>query len=146
MDQALKTLREHGVDRALVEGGGDVAVSEPPPGKKGWRFELSSIDATNAPAARYLSLKKAAISTSGDLYQRLEIDGKRYSHIIDPRRGAPAERAVQVTVLAPRAIDSEVWAKPYFIQDRAWTAAHKPKSWRVLYCENIPGTACSWVE
>ena len=51
-----------------------------------------------------------------------------------------------VTVITPQAIDSEVWAKPYFIQGSAWTAVHKLESWRVLFCENTPGTACSWVE
>ena len=87
-----------------------------------------------------------SLSTSGSYEKSFRVDGHRYSHIMDPRRGAPAERAVQVTVLAPRTIDSEVWAKPYFILGSAWTAANKPKSWRVLYCENTPGAACSWLE
>lgn len=65
---------------------------------------------------------------------------------MDPRSGAPAENAVQVTVVAPCAIDSEIWAKPYFIQGSAFSASHKPKSWRVLYCENTPGAECSWVQ
>jgi len=75
--EALKTLRQAGCPRALVEGGGDMSVGDPPPGKAGWRVELASLDATNAPPARFLSLHNVAISTSGDLYQRLEIDGKR---------------------------------------------------------------------
>src|SRR5258708_3658515 len=66
--EALKTLRRLGIDHALVEGGGDVAVSNPPPGKKGWCFELSSLDASNAPPVRFLFLNKAAIYTSADLY------------------------------------------------------------------------------
>src|SRR6185369_2960103 len=101
INEALKILRGLGIDRALVEGGGDVGVSEPPPGKKGWRFELSSLDASNAPPARFLSLKNTAISTSGDLYQRLEIDGKRYSHIIDPRTGIGLTNHTLVNVIAP---------------------------------------------
>jgi len=91
-------------------------------------------------------LKDLSLSTSGSYEKSFRAGGRRYSHIMDPRRGVPAESAVQVTVIAPRAIDSEVWAKPYFIRGCAWTAAHKPKSWRVLYCENTPGAACSWVE
>jgi thiamine biosynthesis lipoprotein len=111
VDQALKTLREHGIERALVEGGGDVAVSEPPPGKNGWRFELSSLDATNAPAARYLSLKNTAISTSGDLYQRLEIEGKRYSHIVDPHTGIGLTDHSLVSVIAPDSITADSLTK-----------------------------------
>jgi len=78
VDEALKILKKFGITSALVEGGGDVAVSDAPPGRKGWRFELAPLDVINAPPARFLSLKNAAISTSGDLNQRLEIDGKRY--------------------------------------------------------------------
>ena len=111
VDEALKTLREHGIERALVEGGGDVAVSQPPPGKTGWRFELSPLDVTNAPSARYLSLKNAAISTSGDLYQRLEIDGKRYSHIVDPHTGIGLTDHSLVSVIAPNSITADSLTK-----------------------------------
>jgi len=107
VDEALKTLRSLGIERALIEGGGDVAVSKPPPMKKGWRFELSSLDATNAPPARFLLLRNAAISTSGDLYQRLEIDGKRYSHIVDPRTGIGLTDHSLVSVIARNGITAD---------------------------------------
>ena len=87
---------------------------------------------TTGRTRRRCSSKTLSLSTSGSYEKSFRVGGHRYSHIMDPRRGVPAESAVQVTVIAPRAIDSEVWAKPYFIQGRAWTAAHKPKSWRVL--------------
>src|SRR5581483_10452815 len=105
--EALKTLRQQGIQRALVEGGGDVAVSDAPPGRKGWRFELSSLDLTNAPPARFLSLRNCAISTSGDLYQRLEIEGKRYSHIVDPRTGIGLTDHSLVNVIAPDGITAD---------------------------------------
>jgi len=109
--EALKTLRREGIERALVEGGGDVAVSEAPPGKKGWRFELSSLDVSNAPPLRFLSLKNVAISTSGDLYQRLEIDGKRYSHIVDPHTGVGLTDHSLVNVIAPESITADSLTK-----------------------------------
>jgi thiamine biosynthesis lipoprotein len=109
--EALKTLRAQRIERALVEGGGDVAVSNPPPGKKGWRFELSSLDVTNAPAVRFLSLKNVAISTSGDLYQRMEIDGKRYSHIVDPHTGIGLTDHSLVNVIAPESITADSLTK-----------------------------------
>ncbi len=111
VDQALKALREQGVDRALVEGGGDMGVTGPPPGKPGWRIELSSLDATNAPPARFLLLKNHAISTSGDLYQRLEIDGRRYSHIVDPRTGIGLTNHCVANVIAPDGITSDSMTK-----------------------------------
>lgn len=109
--EALKTLARAGVDTALVEGGGDVAVSNPPPGKQGWRFELSSLDVSNAPPVRFLLLKNVAISTSGDLYQRLEIDGKRYSHIVDPHTGIGLTDHSLVNVIAPESITADSLTK-----------------------------------
>jgi thiamine biosynthesis lipoprotein len=111
VDQALQTLRKHGVHQALVEAGGDLGVSDPPPGKQGWHIELSSLDATNAPSARFVLLKNAALSTSGDLYQRLEIDGRRYSHIVDPRTGIGLTDHSIVNVIAPEGITSDSLTK-----------------------------------
>jgi len=109
--EALKILRQQGIRQALVEGGGDAAVSDPPPGKKGWRFELSSLDVSNAPPARFLSLRDCAISTSGDLYQRLDIEGKRYSHIVDPHTGIGLTDHSLVNVIAPESITADSLTK-----------------------------------
>lgn len=109
--EALKVLRSQGIEQALVEGGGDVGVSNPPPGKQGWRFELSSLDISNAHPPRFLLLKNVAISTSGDLYQRLEIDGKRYSHIVDPHTGIGLTNHSLVNVIAPDSITADSLTK-----------------------------------
>jgi thiamine biosynthesis lipoprotein len=101
VDQALKVLGRLGISSALVSGGGDLAVSDPPPGKEGWRIELPPLDVTNAPPARYVLLSHAGLSTSGDLFQRLEVNGQRYSHIIDPRTGIGLTDHSLVTVIAP---------------------------------------------
>jgi thiamine biosynthesis lipoprotein len=101
VDQALKCLGRLGIASALISGGGDMAVSGPPPGKKGWRIELPPLDASNAPPARFVVLTQAGISTSGDLFQRLEINGVRYSHIVDPRTGVGLTDHSLVTVIAP---------------------------------------------
>lgn len=86
-DQALKVLRSHGIDRALVSGGGDMAAGEAPPGQRGWRIELPPLDAPDAPPTEFVWLRKGGLATSGDLFQHVEIDGVRYSHIVDPRTG-----------------------------------------------------------
>ncbi len=101
VDEALKVLRREGVHQALMEAGGDMGVSDPPPGKQAWRIQLSSVDATNAPPSRFLLLRNHALSTSGDLYQRLEIGGKRYSHIVDPHTGIGLTDHSVVNVIAP---------------------------------------------
>jgi len=111
LDEAMKALRAHGIRSALVSGGGDLLVSEPPPEKSGWRIELPPLDASNAPPGKFVLLRNAALSTSGDLYQRLEIDGKRYSHIVDPRTGIGLTDHSLVTIIAPDGITSDSLTK-----------------------------------
>jgi FAD:protein FMN transferase len=147
VDRMVEILRARGFRNALVAASGSsiYGLGNPPDESRGWPINTADPwDHRNNTAQVFL--KDMSLSTSGAYEKSFRTRGHRYSHIMDPRRGVPAETAVQVTVLAPRTIDSEVWAKPYFIHGSAWTAAHKPKSWRVLYCENTPGTACSWIE
>jgi len=100
VDEALQVLRQHGIRSALVSGGGDLAVSGPPPGKRGWRIELAPLDAPNAPPTEFVLLRNRALATSGDVFQHVEIDGVRYSHIVDPRTGLGLTDHSLVVVLA----------------------------------------------
>jgi thiamine biosynthesis lipoprotein len=100
-DEALKVLRRRGIMRALVAGGGDMTLGDPPPGKKGWRIEIAPLDATNAPPAGFVLLANAGLATSGDVFQHVEIGGTRYSHIVDPRTGIGLADHSLVTVIAP---------------------------------------------
>ncbi len=147
VDRMVEVLRARGIRNALVAASGSsiFGLGNPPEEPRGWPISIADPWDHRKNAAQ-LFLKDMSLSTSGTYEKSFRAGGRRYSHIMDPRRGAPAESAVQVTVIAPRTVDSEVWAKPYFIQGFAWTATHKPKSWRVLYCENTPGAACSWVQ
>src|SRR5205823_12157791 len=106
-DEAIKILRLMGVTRALVSGGGDMAAGDPPPGKNGWRVEVAPLDAPNAPPARFVWLANAGLATSGDLFQHLEINGKRYSHIVDPHTGVGLTDHSLVTVIAPDGITAD---------------------------------------
>ncbi len=110
LDAAMKVLKTNGVVRALVSGGGDMAVSDVPPGKDGWKVELSSVE-TNA-AKEFVLIKNCGLATSGDMFQRLEIDGKRYSHIVDPRTGVGLTDHSLVTVIAPDATTADAVSKP----------------------------------
>lgn len=100
LDEALQVLKQHLIPSALVSGGGDMALGDAPPGKKGWRIELAPLDATNAPPAQFVLLSNAGLATSGDLFQRLEINGQRFSHIVDPRTGIGLTDHSLVTVIA----------------------------------------------
>jgi FAD:protein FMN transferase len=146
VDRMVGILRSKGIRNALVAASGSsiFGLGNPPEELRGWPISLAD-PWDHRKDATQVFLKDMSLSTSGSYEKSFRAGGHRYSHIMDPRRGVPAESAVQVAVISPRAIDSEVWAKPYFIQGSAWTAAHKPKSWRVLYCENAAGNSCSWI-
>jgi len=108
-DEALEVLRQRGIRRVLVAAGGDVVVSDPPPGKKGWVVAVKAMLDPDMPAP-YLLLRDAAVSTSGDAFQYVVIDGKRYSHIIDPRTGLGLTTPMGVTVVARKATMSDAYA------------------------------------
>lgn len=109
-DQALAELQRHGLARALIAASGDIAVGMPPPGQKGWRVEVGSLDRTNGAERQTLLLHDAAVSTSGDTEQFVEIGGKRYSHIVDPRTGVGLTERLQVSIIAPRATQTDAFA------------------------------------
>lgn len=108
-DQVLLVLQKHGVASALVAAGGDIAVSDAPPGAKGWKVGIQPLERDNP--SQYLLLKNAAVSTSGDLEQYVEIDGKRYSHIVDPKTGLGLVGRMSVTVVAPHGLTSDPMTK-----------------------------------
>src|SRR5262245_3548477 len=105
-DEALKVLVRSGMARSLVAAGGDIAVAGPPPDRDGWTVAISSLDA-NDKQTRSLFLKNAAVSTSGDAEQFVEIQGKRYSHIVDPRTGIGLVGHRSVTVVSPDGVTSD---------------------------------------
>jgi thiamine biosynthesis lipoprotein len=102
-DEALKILKGRGIDRALVAASGDIAIGDPPPGEPGWKIGMTAIDIrTNDPAGTLL-LHNCGISTSGDTEQFVEINGIRYSHIVDPATCQGRTNRIQDTVIAPNA-------------------------------------------
>ena len=101
VDEALAVLKARGITSALVGGSGDMAAGDAPPGQPGWRIEVAALDVPGAPPPQIVFLKNRGIATSGDVFQRVEIGGKRYSHIVDPRTGYGLTDHSLVTVLAP---------------------------------------------
>ena len=105
-EEALAKIRELGITQALVRASGDIAAGDAPPGEKGWKIGLAPLD-PDQPPEKFIWLKNAAVSTSGDARQHLIVDGKRYSHIIDPHTGYGISGRSSVSVIAPRGIDAD---------------------------------------
>lgn len=106
--EALAVLRRRGLDRCLVDLGGDIALGEPPPDRAGWRVAIHGGWAEESPWL--LELARAAVATSGDTSQFLEVDGVHYSHILDPRTGRGLTSRIAVTVIAPDAATADALA------------------------------------
>ena len=100
VDEALGVLEKFGIKRALVDAGGDMVLGDPPPDRPGWRIGIARLE-MDGPPTRVLSLANTAIATSGDSWQFVEIDGRRYSHIVDPRTGLGLTDHSSVTIIAP---------------------------------------------
>ncbi len=99
-EMAARVLREHGVASFLVGLGGDLCVGAAPAGATGWAI---AIDGADGMRAGVLTLTECAVSTSGDTHQFIEVDGVRYSHILDPRTGLGLTQTVVATIVVARA-------------------------------------------
>ncbi len=108
-DKGIEVLRQAGITRALVDTGGGMALGDPPPDKPGWRIGMLG-DST-----KILQLANCGVSTSGDVEQYVEIDGVRYSHIIDPATGLGLTNRAMATVIAKDGLTSDALDTPICI-------------------------------
>ena len=92
-------LRSNRVPIALVDAGGDIVVSDPPPFKEGWSIAINLPESEFELWNKNLELKKCAVATSGNVYRFILHDGKKYSHIIDPKTGYGVTSQRNVTVI-----------------------------------------------
>lgn len=98
-DRVIRLLRDRGIAAALVDASGDVAAAGRPPASGGWRVAVAGLAGAGEPTSM-IELVDAAVTTSGDAFQAVEIDGVRYSHIVDPRTGLGVAGPAAVTVIA----------------------------------------------
>jgi thiamine biosynthesis lipoprotein len=146
VDRMVDILRQNGIGIALVAGSGSsiYGMGAPPSEPRGWRVNIKNPWSPSKTAAE-VYLKDQSISTSGSYEKFFRAEGRIYAHIMDPRTGFPAQGSVSVSVVAPLTIDSEAWAKPYFVNGRQWAAQHKPKDFRVFFCEDRTDQPCAWL-
>lgn len=102
-------LRQYGLHQTLIEGGGDLLADQAPQGTSGWRILLGSDT---------IHLKNAALATSGDDFRFVEIYGKRYSHIINPRTGIGVTHRTKVSVICPDAVLADALSSAFSVMGR----------------------------
>jgi thiamine biosynthesis lipoprotein len=106
-DEALEVMRSYGIRRALVDASGDLVAGDPPPGGNGWVVDIANLDPERSVPAARIELSNCAVATSGDAFQSVEIAGRRYSHIVNPRTGFGLSRRSSVTVIAPTGMGAD---------------------------------------
>ncbi len=113
LDRAVERLRAAGVARALLSfGESSLASIGAPRGSEGWGVALGD---TSGGFLGTVELRDQSLSVSGALGQYVEIDGKRYGHVLDPRSGEPLERARVAAVLAADGARAEALSKALLI-------------------------------
>ncbi|MCG3160311.1 MAG: hypothetical protein JMDDDDMK_01380 [Acidobacteria bacterium] len=99
VDRAVAVLKQHGVTKALISAGGSTIYAlGAPPGKSAWEVEIQDPVEHNK-IATTVQLKDRSLSVSGSYEKFFELDGKRYSHVMDPRTGKPAQGVLSVAVI-----------------------------------------------
>jgi len=96
----LDRLRTMGFVHCMVNAGGKIVAGLPPAGQAGWIIGINAPGEKEQLLPIYLSLGKMSVATSGDIYQYMEWNGRRYSHIIDPHTGIGLTRRRNVTAIA----------------------------------------------
>jgi FAD:protein FMN transferase len=111
VDRVAELLEAKGLTDYLVEIGGELrgrgvnAKGEP------WRIAIERPDPGRRAVLRLVALTDQAMATSGDYRNFFELDGRRYSHTIDPATGRPVDHQLaSVTVLAERCGEADAWA------------------------------------
>lgn len=122
IDQAFDILRRNGLAVFLIDAGGDLRVADAP--KDGWSVLLADRKSVK------IRLENRAMATSGDAERFVEIDGVRYSHLIDPVTGLGLTRTSTVHVAAPTAMEADALASAFSIlePEKALTLAKKLKN------------------
>jgi thiamine biosynthesis lipoprotein len=113
VDCAIEKLRSIGVTHAMVKAGGDLRVIGVPRGKTNWIVQLE--DPGKKGSRIKIPLRDAALSTSGNYENYFELDGARYSHILNPRTGRPVQGIAACTVIAPTCMESDAMATACFV-------------------------------
>ena len=105
--KVMDHLLTKGVTSALVDVSGDIMAIGAPPNTTGWTIGINVPGDESRLMPRNISIRDQAVTTSGDLYQYMEHNGKRYSHILDPKTGYGITSQRNITAISPDATQAD---------------------------------------
>ncbi|NRB41159.1 MAG: FAD:protein FMN transferase [Pseudomonadales bacterium] len=126
VDEIADLLIRFNVLNYMVEIGGEVMTAGLSPRGVSWRIGIEQPSNVRGKTFKALQLNNAAVATSGDYRNYMEIDGKRYSHTIDPVTGYPVDHKLSsVTVIAKTVAVADAWATAIMVlgQDKGYQLA-----------------------
>jgi len=114
IDQGINILKEHGIQNAIIDAGGDLRLIGKH-GEKAWRIGIR--DPRNAKKMLGVLQLQGDVSvvTSGDYERFFMHHGKRYHHILNPKTGYPSDTSQSVTIVAKRAMLADAWSTAIFV-------------------------------
>ena len=129
VDLVAEALAGLGISAFMVEVGGEVRAAGRRPDGQFWHLGVAVPDGSQQ-ASRIIDISDMAMATSGDYQNYYELDGRRYSHTIDPHLGRPIEHNLaSVTVLHPSCLEADAWATALNVlgPDKGMALAEKQK-------------------
>ncbi|NNF34629.1 MAG: FAD:protein FMN transferase [Saprospiraceae bacterium] len=102
IDRIAEFFINHGINSFLIDGGGDIRVGNSPPGERGWKIKIINGDLR--------LLENVSVVSSGDKYKYVELNGNKYSHIVDPRTGIGITDRRTITVIGHSTMSADAWA------------------------------------
>ncbi|MDD4858293.1 MAG: FAD:protein FMN transferase [Candidatus Krumholzibacteria bacterium] len=114
VDRCVAVLKGLGVRNALVNLGGNIYAIGSPRGEQGWKIGIRDPEGGARTVGSFF-LRDQAVATSANYENFIEIDGKRYGHVIDPRTGHPVSTVLSATVVAPTGLASDALSTGLFV-------------------------------
>ena len=113
-EMAKAVMKKNGVTSGIVNASGDLAVWGHQPDGKPWTIGIAHPDCVDQPFS-YIEIADGAVATSGNYEKFVIVDGKKYSHTIDPKTGLPVRGIKSVTIISPNAEICDALATPVTI-------------------------------
>ena len=113
-EMAKAIMKKNGVDSGIVNASGDLTAWGHQPDGSPWTIGIVHPDLASQPFS-YMNISDGAVATSGNYEKFVTIDGKKYSHTIDPKTGLPVTGIKSVTVISPNAEICDALATPVTI-------------------------------
>ncbi|TMQ67458.1 MAG: FAD:protein FMN transferase [Candidatus Eisenbacteria bacterium] len=143
LDRAARLLAAEGIERALLNLGGEVLALSP----KGrpWPIAVAHPNDRLRPAVR-IAIAQGAVSTSGQGVRGVTVRGKHLGHILDPSSGRPLDTQATVTVVAPSATRADGLSTALLVmgRERALALARRHQEIGVLWIEPDHGLLRAW--